>query len=275
MTVSTNPSSLSGQVTGGGSYSYGSTASFSVGQSIVQTAPDTRYVFQGWTGGYSGSGTSGSVSMTSSMSVTANYQPQYLLTISAQPGGAPSPQGAGWFNGGDTASVSVPSQIVSQNPGAQLVFNGWSVDGNLNQGGSTLSLQMNSPHTVIAQYKQQYYLTVQSDQGQGVTSGQGWYDAGSNVPITASTPPSPMFGVSYVFDGWQGSMQSSSQATTVLMNGPMTVTATWRTDYTVLYITLGAIIATIVVIAVALIQITKNKPQTITMQQRAPAPVAN
>src|SRR5208337_3272083 len=198
LTVSANPSSLASQVTGGGSYSYGSTASFSVSQAIVQTAPNTQYVFQGWTGGYTGSATSGSVTMTSSSTVTAVYQPQYLLTLSAQPSGAPSPQGSGWFNSGSTASISVPSQTVSQNPGSQLVFSGWTVDGSSSQGGSTLSLQMNAPHVVVAQYTQQYYLTVQSPQG--VTSGQGWYNAGSNAQLSVTTPPSPMFGVNYVFD---------------------------------------------------------------------------
>ena len=178
LTVSANPSSLASQVTGGGSYSYGSTASFSVNQAIVQIAPNTQYVFQGWTGGYTGTATSGSITMTSSSTVTAVYQPQYLLTLSAQPSGSPSPQGSGWFNAGSTASISVPSQTVSQNAGSQLVFSGWTVDGSSSQGGSTLSLQMNAPHVVVAQYTQQYYLTVQSPQG--VTSGQGWYNAGSN-----------------------------------------------------------------------------------------------
>jgi len=274
LTVNTNPSSLASQVTGGGSYSYGSTASFSVSQSVVQTAPDTRYVFQGWTGGYSGSATSGSITMTSSSTVTAVFQPQYLLTLSAQPSGAPSPQGSGWFNAGSTASISIPSQVVSQNAGSQLVFSGWTVDGSSNQGGSTLSLQMNSPHVVVAQYMQQYFLTVQSPQG--VTSGQGWYNAGSNAPISVSTPPSPMFGVNWVFDGWQGSIQSSTQSTTVLMNGPMTVTAAWHQDYTVLYITVGAIVAVIVVAAFALIYATKNRkepnppPQQVQTVQQVP-----
>jgi hypothetical protein len=46
------------------------------------------------------------------------------------------------------------------------------------------------------------------------------------------------------------------------MNGPMTVTATWHQDYTVLYITIGAIIAVIAVAAFALIYTTKNRKQT-------------
>src|SRR5208337_633327 len=242
LTVNTNPSTLGG-VTGAGTYGSGSSASFSANMTISQT-PGTRYVFQGWTGAYSGTGNTGSITMSSSQTVTAQYQLQYFASVTQQPSSAPTPQGGGWFNAGSTASISVPSQTVSQSAGSQLVFNGWTVDGN-NQGGSTLSLQMNAPHTVVAQYTQQYYLTVQSLQG--VTSGQGWYNAGSNAQISVSTPPSPMFGVNWVFDGWQGSTQSSSQSATVVMNGPMTVTATWHQDSTVLYITIAAIIAIIAV----------------------------
>jgi len=257
LTLNTNPSSLGG-VTGAGTYSSGSTASFSANQTISQ-APGTRYVFQGWTGAYSGTGGTGSITMTSSQTVTAQYQMQYFASVTQQPSSAPTPQGGGWFNAGSPATITVSSQNVTLGPGSQLVFNGWTVDGN-NQGGSTLTLQMNSPHTVVAQYTQQYYLTVQSPQG--VTSGQGWYNAGSNAPISVSTPPSPMFGVNYVFDGWQGSIiQSSSQSTTVPMNGPMTVTATWHQDSTVLYMTIGAIIA-IIAVAGAVFYKSKHKKST-------------
>jgi uncharacterized repeat protein (TIGR02543 family) len=218
-----------------------------------------RYVFTGWSGDYTGSGMNATLTMDAAKTVTANYQPQYFVSVSQQPSNAPTPQGGGWFNEGATTSISVPNQNVSLNAGAQFVFTGWTVDGN-SQTGPTLSLQMNSPHTVVAQYTQQYYLTVQSPQG--ITSGQGWYNAGTNAPISVSTPPSPMFGVNWVFDGWQGSTQSSTQSTTVLMNGPMTVTATWHQDSTVLYVTVGAIIAIIAVAAFAIIR-TKRKNKQI------------
>jgi hypothetical protein len=163
---------------------------------------------------------------------------------------------------------------MSQNAGSQLVFSGWTVDGSSNQGGSALSLQMNAPHVVVAQYTQQYYLTVQSPQG--VVSGEGWYNAGSNAQIFVSTPASPMFGVNWVFDGWQGSMQSSTQSTTVVVNGPMTVTAAWHQDYTVLYITVGAIIAVIVVAALALLLFTtRNRRENPPPQQVQQVQVPN
>jgi len=110
---------------------------------------------------------------------------------------------------------------------------------------------MNSPHTVTAVYGQQYYLNVQTDQG--VTSGSGWYDSGSTAQIYVSTPVSTSYGVSIVFNGWQGDVTSSSQSTSVLMDGPKNVIATWRADSTILYLTIAAVIVAALLIAGGLI----------------------
>ena len=245
LTVSTDPSSLSGQVTGGGSYNQGSSASFSASQNLIQVSPNTRYVFMGWSGDYNGSSLSGTVTMDSPKTVTANYQLQYYLTVTVQPSKPATPNGGGWYNAGDTVPLTISSQTMGVGDGTRLIFNGWSVDGNT-QGGSVLNLQMNAPHTVTARYKQQYYLKIMTDQG--VASGEGWYDAGTNAQISVSTPSSS-YGVHTVFNGWQGDVQSSSQSTQVMMDGPKTVTATWRTNSTVLYETIAAILVAIALIA--------------------------
>lgn len=246
LTLNTNPSSLSNAVSGGGQYTQGSSASFAANQNIIQVSQDTRYIFSNWTGDYSGSGLTGSVTMSAAKSVTAVYQLQYYLSLNAQPSNAPSLQGSGWFNAGTSAVISIPSQVVPVNSGSQLAFSGWTVDGSVSQTGSTLTVQMNAPHTVIAQYNQQYFLTVSSNQGS--VSGQGWYDAGSTAQVSASTPPSPSYGINMVFNGWQGDIQSSSQSTTVLMDGPKSVTATWNTDPTVLYVTVALVVIAVVAV---------------------------
>ena len=244
LTVNTDPSSLSGQVSGGGSYIRGSSISFSTSQKIVQVSQDTRYVFSHWSGDYSGNGLTGKVTMDGSKTVTAIYQEQYYCSITAEPSTVPSPSGSGWYNAGDTVTLTAPSQIVGGDNGRRLVFNGWTVDG-ANSQASTL--QMNSPHTVVAQYKQQYYLTVSgASADQTVPSGQGWYDAGTYAQIYASTPVTN-YGVKIIFNGWQGDVQSTSQSTKVLMDGPKTVIATWQSDATVLYATIGLILAAIVI----------------------------
>ena len=80
LSVATDPANL-GTVTGGGTYTSGTSASFSVTQSTIQASPNTRYVFSRWSGDYSGVGTSGTVTVNNAMKITAVYQLQNLLTV--------------------------------------------------------------------------------------------------------------------------------------------------------------------------------------------------
>ena len=260
LTVATDPSSL-GTVTGSGTFTQGSSASFSVTQNTIQVSPDTRYVFSHWSGDYSGVGSSGTVTVNGAMKITAEYQLQYYLSVTAQPQSAPTPQGQGWYNANQTVTLQNAGQTIDQTSGSRLQFQGWSVDGQAPQSASSLNVAMNSPHTVAAVYAQQYYLNVQTDQG--VPYGSGWYNAGSTTPINVSTPVSSTYGVSIVFNGWQGDIQSSSQSTTVLMDGPKNVIATWRTDPTVLYLTIAAIvIAAVLILAGAFIFASRGRGNT-------------
>jgi hypothetical protein len=128
---------------------------------------------------------------------------------------------------------------------------------------------MNAPHNVTGLYGQQFYLNVQSDQG--VTYGSGWYDAGSTAQIYVSTPISTSYGITIVFNGWQGDLQSGSQATTAVMDGPKNVIATWRTDSTVLYLTIGAIIvAALLIIAGVIVFVARGRSSTQAPPSQAP-----
>jgi hypothetical protein len=264
LTVTTDPSSL-GTTSGGGTFTAGSSATFTVTQSIIQASPNTRYVFSHWSGDYSGVGTSGSITMNGASNVIAVYQLQNLLSVSAQPGSIAVPQGAGWYNAGDTVTLSVDGQILGGQDGSRLVFQEWSVDGQTNQGGTSLSIKMDSPHSVAAQYKQQYYLKVVTDQGDAY--GEGWYDAGSTANVYVSTPVSTSYGVNIVFNGWQGDIQTNSQMTTVPMDRSKTVIATWRTDPTVLNLTIAfGIIAALLIAGgfLAYVLLGRRTPQSST-----------
>ena len=260
LTVATDPSSL-GTATGGGSYTSGSSASFSVSQTTVQVSPNTRYVFSHWSGDYSGVGSSGSVTVNNAMTVTAVYQLQYYLTVNAQPQSAPVPQGAGWYNSGDTAALQNSGQTIGGDGGSRLAFQCWSVDGQSTQTAPTLMVTMDAPHTVTTLYNQQYYLNVQTDQGSAY--GSGWYDAGSTAQVYVSTPVSTTYGVSIVFNGWQGDLQSNSQTASVLMTKPMNVIATWRSDPTVLYLTVaGLVIAALLVVGGIIVALARGRGTT-------------
>ncbi len=248
LTVATDPSSL-GTVTGGGTYTQGSSASFSITQTIIQSSSNTRYVFSHWSGDFSGVGTSGTVTMNGARKIVAVYQQQYYLSVNVQPLSVPVPQGAGWYNAGDTATLTSPGQVVAADSGSRLVFQGWSLDGQNTQTGATLSVKMDAPHSVTGLYNQQYYLKVLTDQG--VAFGEGWYGAGTTAQIYVSTPVSTTYGVNIVFNGWQGDVQSNSQTSSVIMGKAKTAIASWRTDPTVLYLTIAlGIIAALVAVGI-------------------------
>lgn len=245
LTIATDPSDL-GTVTGGGTFTSGSSASFSITQNVVQVSTNTRYVFSHWSGDYSGVGSSGSVTMNGATKIVAVYQLQNYLSLGVQPQSAPVPQGAGWYNAGDTATLTSTGQTFGDSA-SRLVFQGWSVDGQNTQAGASLLLKMDAPHSVVAEYTQQYYLKVLTDQG--VAYGEGWYDSGSTAQVFVSTPASTSYGVTLVFNGWQGDIQSNSQSASVVMDKPKTVIASWRTDSTVLYLTIAVGIIAILLAA--------------------------
>jgi len=259
LSISTDPGSI-GTVNGGDSYLSGSSASFYVTKSTVQVSSNTRYVFDHWSGDYSGVGPNGTVTVNGAMKITAVYQLQYYLTINVQPANAQTAQGAGWYNVGTTATVLSGNRTVGDSF-SRLVFQGWSVDGQPAKPNSTLSVVMNAPHAATAVYQQQYYLNVRTDLG--VPFGSGWYGAGSTAQISVSTPVSTQYGVSIIFNGWIGDTNSTSQSTSIFMDGPKDVIATWRKDSTVLYATIiGAIMGVVSVTWVVLFLLTQRNRRT-------------
>jgi protein-tyrosine-phosphatase len=100
-----------------------------------------------------------------------------------------------------------------------------------NTGG--LTSPVHASGTVTGNYVIQYLLTV-NDGGHGSASGSGWFDSGGNptFSITPTTVPGAT-GVQYVFAAWSGDSSSTSASDSIAMTGPMTVTATWTTQYEV------------------------------------------
>lgn len=97
--------------------------------------------------------------------------------------------------------------------------------------------------TIVGDYKTQYNLTLAtSPSGIDPPSGQGWYDAGSYAPISTTQYVDIVSGYSrYRFNGWTTAnlseiTDSSSLSTTVLVDEPKTVTATYATQYCVSFV---------------------------------------
>jgi uncharacterized repeat protein (TIGR02543 family) len=113
---------------------------------------------------------------------------------------------------------------------------------------SSAHILVDSPKTVTACWKTQYYLTVKSDYDE--PEGEGWYDEGSTATFSI-TRPVVGFIVQHVFTGWIGDSTATTPTATILMDAPKVVTANWRTDYTQLFmiivaVTVGVTLAAIV-----------------------------
>ena len=232
--VTTNPAGIVA-VIGNGTYDEGTAVSFSVTSLIVPLNANQRYVFSYWSGDFSGSSPSGTVTMTSKKSVTANYQLQNFLKVSVDPLGIASASGEGWYLPTDSVTVGPVPLSISGGDGTRYVFQQWTID-SAPVTGNSVEITMDSPHTVVAHYGTQYLLTASSDYG--IVEGGGWYDVGSTATLSVTTEVDTSFGVKQVFQKWTGDMESSSATTAITMDSPHTLRAVWRTDSTILYATI-------------------------------------
>jgi hypothetical protein len=131
-----------GEPTGAGWYDAGSTAPIQVASIEGAT---TKYIFTGWSGDYSGTTASASVTMDGPKTVATNWRTEYLLTVESAYG---EPTGAGWYDAGSTATISVTSPegtIIRQ------IFTGWSGDFSGNT--ATASITVNSAMAITANWR--------------------------------------------------------------------------------------------------------------------------
>jgi uncharacterized repeat protein (TIGR02543 family) len=137
-----------GDSEGEGWYDMGAEVTFSVGPEILDHGDGSRHVFLGWSGDSTATTAEASIAVDSPATVTADWQPQYYLTVESEYG---DPEGEGWYDGGYLAAVSVkPSVgiIVRQ------VFTGWS--GDLTDDAPSAYVSMDSPKVVTAEWRTDY-----------------------------------------------------------------------------------------------------------------------
>jgi hypothetical protein len=135
-----------GNPTGAGWYQSGITANFTVTSLVI--AADSKHHFTGWSGNYTGSSDSGSIVMNAPVTITANWRHEFLLTINSAYG---APVGAGWYNEGATANISIdPAQgfIVRH------FFTGWS--GDISDKSANAVVNMTSPKVITTNWETDY-----------------------------------------------------------------------------------------------------------------------
>ena len=179
--------------------------------------------------------------------IIANWAKQYFLTVTTDYGSA---TGSGWYDEGSVAKVSINDEILTQGL-TRNVFLGWSEDyGNEKE----ISVTVDSPKLVHSIWKTQHYLTLITDYGSAI--GSGWYDEGKRANfVVESTSVSVegllgILGVKQIYDGWIDEVTGESYKGTLIVSMPKTLTAQWKTDFTNLHISVGVIVAILLVISV-------------------------
>ena len=202
-----------------------------------------RYNWTGWTGSsscgdeYVGMDNPATIVMNCPIDQTANWVHEFYLSIGASHG-TTDPL-SGWRPEGDMFQIqAIPP---ANGTGERYVWVRWTGSGNGSYDGSfqTPTITMNGPICEYAEWRHQYYLTLLSDHG--VTSGEGWYDEGSTAIFSVSTPVYDGSDTRYVFSNWTGtglgSYSGPSNPSSVVMNGPITETTNWITEFLINFTT--------------------------------------
>ncbi len=166
---------------------------------------------------------------TSPATVTIQGAPvQYYLTIISYYG---ITGGEGWYDNATNAYATLNTNTIDHGNGTRRVFTHWSGGASGANYASSDPIYMDQNKTAVANWKTQYYLTVTS--AYGTLGGEGWYDSGTTAyasvsPLTVLGPA----GTRYLFTYWSvDASGSSSPSDPIVMNGPKTAVANWKTQY--------------------------------------------
>jgi M6 family metalloprotease-like protein len=190
-------------------------------QPAIYVNPSSRYIFKQWGDGVTSNPRT--ITVSSDMRLSVDYSPQYRLSL--EPNGGTISQ-SGWYDLGTQVTISAtsPSGVVEKQ--SRLVFLNWS--GDVQSDSTAVTITMNHPYNVTANWKPQYYLYVDSPY---TATGEGWYDANAEVPV--STTPEVIIenGTRHLFVQWLGDLSGTDPDQLVVMSGPRSVSAVWNTQY--------------------------------------------
>jgi len=149
-----------------------------------------------------------------------------------------SPTASAQVNAGGSFTASVTSP--EGDTGHRWICTGYSIDGVTAVSGTSYTFtNVQADHTITFNWQEQYYMTVLSFEGS--TSGTGWYNLGATA--TASVPSDIIMSdsdIRQIFASWIGDATGNATTSTLLtVDGPKTVTATWKTQYLVTFIQNG------------------------------------
>ncbi len=218
---------------------------------LVAIDATSRYRFDHWSGGATGTTNPVAVGMNAPKSVTANYVVQYLLTLATSPvadlGGTDNPaaspaSASGFYDAGAVLNISADA-TVAIDAGSRWRFDEWSGDAS----GTTnpVSVTMSSARSVTAEYVKQFKLTLSTLPVAGIggagnpsaspSSASGFYDSDTSVSISADTTVAIAAGSRWRFDQWSGDASGTTNPVSVTMSSARSVTAEYVKQFQVTF----------------------------------------
>ncbi len=179
-----------GDVSGSGWYGSGSVATYAVVNKTVYLSSTQREVFEGWSNGNMNA--SGTVTLHGPMNIYPEWKNEYYVNATSQ---FSNVTGSGWYQEGDTATLSVQNTTRYYGTGERYLFSNWSTG----QSSSSINVEVLGHESYIAYFKNQYLVNLNAqDQygnlihvqefeiGNNTFSNQTFLDANQNYTIRAA-----------------------------------------------------------------------------------------
>ncbi len=234
--------STKGGTSGDGWYDENNVAAAKAVSPSLMSNGKTRLVFSYWSGNYTSNATTIQLTMNAPCNLTANWIAEHYLTVTSS---VNTFSEQGWYKEGRYVQLRASSPIDQVNH-TRKVFVNWS--GDLTSNSTEITVAMNGPKTIVANWRTEFELRVTSERGK--PSGQGWMPQGETVRFSIESTINGADSVRYIFTRWTGDYSNTSNEASLVMNSPKTVNANWKTQYMVKFRVLGVPNGTIVGIRV-------------------------
>jgi uncharacterized repeat protein (TIGR02543 family) len=225
---------------------YGTVITYSYSNEVSSSTTGKRFILTGV------DGPSSPITVTSTVTVTGNYKTQFAIAFSQSGVGSDFTgtvlivDGTGysvstlpvsfWWDASSVHNFAFQSPLVVTANAKQYVWTSTTGLSTLQSGSITVS----ASGSVAGNYKTQYYLNVASPYD-SPTPTSGWFDSGTPITASVTSPVSGPTGTRYVCTGWTGtgSVPASGTGTTVsfTINAPSSITWNWKTQYLLTVVT--------------------------------------
>ncbi len=196
---------------------------------------NTEYDFQKWDSGETPFAADNTIIPFQPMTVNALYTEQFLLTLAAPDG--ITPLGGGWYVAGTSVVLQTPKddyEDAAQD--SRLDFSTWESIGATpvimaSPTSPLMTVTVNGPYTIQADYNQQYLCTATSPFG---ILNHDWVNEGETEQFTAPATQAVVTGEEqYAFEKWTGMAGLNSPQVGGVVTAPINLTAVYTHQYMV------------------------------------------